>query len=105
MFESWFRTLTARRACVLGAAALITVGIAPARAQLVLPGAVAPTPEGTVASPAKKRRVGGEMGAAAGPAIMPKAPAEDAIVGKIIKRDGEGSAIEFSRAGADLQVA
>ena len=45
------------------------------------------------------------MGAAAGPAIMPKAPAEDAIVGKIIKRDGEGSAIEFSRAGADLQVA
>jgi len=72
----------------------------------VLPGAVAPTPEGTVASPqAKKRSVGGEMGAAAGPAIMPKAPSEDAIIGKILKLDGEASAIEFSRAGADLQVA
>jgi hypothetical protein len=66
---------------------------------------VAPTPEGTVAGGAKKKAVGGEMGAAAGPAIMPKAPAEDAIVGKALKRDGVGSAIEFSRAGAELQVA
>jgi hypothetical protein len=107
MFGSGFRTPTARRrvACVLGAAA-IAACIAPAGAQLVLPGAVAPTPEGTVASPqAKKRSVGGEMGAAAGPAIMPKAPSEDAIIGKILKLDGEASAIEFSRAGADLQVA
>jgi len=107
MIDSGFRTRAARRARVIGAAALIAVGVAPARAQLMLPGAVAPSPQGTVASPgqSKKRSVGGEMGAAAGPAIMPKAPAEDAIVGKILKHDGEGSAIEFSRADADLQVA
>jgi len=107
MFGSGFRTLSAsaRRAPVFGAAALIVTGVVSAKAQLVLPGAVAPTPEGTVASPTKKRGVGSEMGAAAGPAIMPKAPTEDAIVAKILKQDGQGSAIEFSRAGADLQVA
>jgi len=105
MFGSGFRTLAARRAHILNVAALIALGVASARAQLVLPGAVDPTPEGTTAGPTKKRSVGGEMGAAAGPAIMPKAPTEDAIVGKILKRDGEGSAIEFSRAGADLQAA
>ena len=70
----------------------------------MLPGAVAPTPEGTVTSPARKKRVGGEMGAAAGSAVMPKAPTEDMIVGKTLKLDGEGSAIEFSREGNDLQV-
>jgi hypothetical protein len=105
MFEFGFPTLAARRARILGAAGLIAAGIVSAEAQLVLPGAVAPTPEGTVASPTKKKGDGSEMGAAAGPAIMPKAPTEDAIMGKTLKRDGEGSAIEFSRAGAELQVA
>lgn len=84
---------------------LIAAGAAPALAQLVLPGAVAPTPEGTVATGQKKKSVGGEMGAAAGPAIMPKAPTEDTIVGKTLKRDGENGAIEFSRNGSELQVA
>jgi len=106
MFESGFRTPGARRARVFGAAALIAIGGVSASAQIVLPGAVAPSPEGTVAGAAKNKSAGGgEMGAAAGPAIMPKAPAEDAIVGKTLKLDGEGSAIEFSRAGAILQVA
>ena len=105
MFEFGFPTLAERRARILGAAGLIAAGIVSAEAQLVLPGAVAPTPEGTVASPTKKKGDGSEMGAAAGPAIMPKAPTEDAIMGKTLKRDGEGSAIEFSRAGAELQVA
>jgi hypothetical protein len=85
------------------------VGAPTAQAQLALPGAVAPTPEGTVASPSvakpKKKRVSsGEMGEARGPAIMPKAPSEDTIVGKTLKLDGSGSAIEFSRGGTDLQV-
>jgi len=80
----------------------------PADAQLALPGAVAPTPEGTVTSPAakprKKRVNSGEMGEARGPAIMPKAPSEDTIIGKSLKLDGTASAVEFARAGADLQV-
>jgi hypothetical protein len=81
----------------------------PAIAQLALPGAVAPTPEGAVASPgapkAKKKVSGGEMGAARGPIVMPKAPSEDTIVGKPLKLDGSGSLIEFSKNGDDLQVA
>jgi len=69
----------------------------------VLPGAVAPTPEGTVASPqAKKRSVGGEMGAAAGPAIMPKAPSEDAIAGDDLRRSGEACRVEV--AGTPLKL-
>lgn len=89
--------------------AIAIVGVAsPAGAQLALPGAVAPTPEGTVTSPAakpKKKRVSsGEMGEARGPAVMPKAPSEDTIVGKSLKLDGAGSTIELARAGADLQV-
>ncbi len=79
-------------------------------AQLSLPGAVAPTPEGTLTSPSgapkpKKKVSSGEMGAARGPVVMPKAPSEDTILGKTLKLDGAGSAIEFSRAGTDLQVA
>lgn len=101
------RTLIAR--CAPAAGLAILIGLSPALAQLALPGAVAPTPEGTVTSPGqpgKKKRVGGgEMGLARSTAVMPKAPSEDTILGKTLKLDGEGSAIEFSRAGADLQVA
>jgi hypothetical protein len=86
---------------------------APLEAQLALPGAVAPTPEGTVTGPSsggaakpKKKRVSvsGAMGESSGHAVMPKAPSEDTIVGKTLKLDGTGSALEFSRAGTDLQV-
>ena len=80
---------------------------APTKAQLALPGAVAPTPEGAVTSPGgkpKKKFGSGEMGAARGPIVMPKAPSEDTIIGKTLKLDGSGSAIEFARAGTDLQV-
>lgn len=104
---SW--TVFAQRAAGAALAALV-VGVAtPATAQLALPGAVAPTPEGTVTSaapkPKKKRVSSGEMGEARGPAVMPKAPSEDTILGKSLKLDGAGSAIEFARSGADLQVA
>lgn len=103
-------TLTARRAVIVGL--VIGVSLAATGAgysQLALPGAVAPTPEGTITAPGqptKKKRVGGdEMGLARYAAVMPKAPSEDTIVGKTLKLDGEGSLIEFARNGADIQVA
>lgn len=102
---SW--TIFARAAAGAASAALLCAA-APATAQLALPGAVAPTPEGAVTSPTpkpKKKVSSGEMGAARGPIVMPKAPSDDTIVGKTLKLDGSGSAIEFSRAGAELQVA
>jgi hypothetical protein len=81
--------------------------VTPALCQLALPGAVAPTPEGTVTSPSpkpKKKLSSGEMGQARGPAVMPKAPSEDTILGKTLKLDGAGSAVEFSRAGSDIEI-
>jgi hypothetical protein len=104
--SSW--TKFSRAALFLAATTCAFWLIEPASAQMALPGAVAPTPEGTVASPAAKpkRRVSGsgEMGSARGPIVMPKAPSEDTIVGKTLKLDGNGSAIEFSKSGDDLQV-
>lgn len=84
-----------------------------ARAQMALPGAVAPEPEGTVshgasapkAAPKKKPALSrGEMGAAAGPVTLAKAPSTDLIVGKSLRLDGGGSAIEIAKAGADIEV-
>ncbi|WBK00282.1 hypothetical protein [Methylocystis parvus] len=101
---SW--TFFARAAAGTALAGILTA--APATAQLALPGAVAPTPEGTVTSPSaprpKKKVSSGEMGQARGPVVMPKAPSEDTIIGKTLKLDGSGSVIEFSRGGTDLQV-
>lgn len=103
---SW--TFFARAASGATLAALLWAA-APATAQLALPGAVAPTPEGTVTSPSapkpKKRVSSGGMGQARGPVVMPKAPSDDTIVGKTLKLDGSGSTIEFSRGGSDLQAA
>ncbi|RTL87336.1 MAG: hypothetical protein EKK29_07100 [Hyphomicrobiales bacterium] len=77
----------------------------PVSAQMALPGAVEPTPEGTVASPRPKKKLSsGEMGSARGPVVMPKAPSEDTIVGKALMLDGNGSTIEFARNGSDVQV-
>lgn len=97
-----------RGLAVLVGAPVIALLVTPAAAQLALPGAVAPTPEGAIATPAqkaKKKYADGEGGAALGPAIIPKAPSEETIVGKTLTLDGARSTIEFSRAGADLQVA
>jgi len=75
---------------------------APVFGQLALPGAVSPTPEGSVAhSDGGRRRHGGEGGSA----IAPKPPSEDSIVGHALHLDGSRSSIEFQRAGAELQVA
>ena len=76
-----------------------------ADAQIALPGAVAPTPAGTVTQAAKpKSRGGGGMGEARVKAVMPKAPAEDALLDKTLKLNGVGSEIQITRAGNDFQV-
>jgi len=95
----------------MAAAALLLLAPAATKAQLALPGAVAPAPAGSIAAPTLgKKRVsapvgegGGESGR--GPAIAPKLPSEDTIVGKALHLDGSRSTIELSRSGADLQVA
>lgn len=102
--------------CVKGLVAIfcmLATGIAGANAQMALPGAVAPDPEGTVshgaapkaAAPKKKHVSSREMGAAAGPVILAKSPSADTIVGKSLRLDGGGSAIEIAKVGAtDIQV-
>jgi len=76
-----------------------------AKAQMALPGAVAPTPAGTVTQAAKpKSRGGGGVGEARVKAVMPKAPTEEAILDKSLKLDGAGSEIQITRAGTDFQV-
>lgn len=76
-----------------------------AYAQMALPGAVAPTPAGAIASTGGSKKNVGAMGEARLKAVMPKAPADDTIVGKTLKHDGAGSEIQIVRNGADLQVA
>jgi len=103
------RKLVWRRVAALAALPILVIAAQPASAQLALPGAVAPAPAGSLASPnakpARKRAPAGEEGEARGPAIAPKLPTEDAIVGKTLHLDGTRSAIEFQRSGSDTQVA
>lgn len=94
-----------RHAAAIVVSASLIVAAAPVHAQLALPGAVAPTPAGTIVSaPKAKKRAATGMGEARGTAVMPKAPSEDTIIGKGLTRDGTGSVMTLARAGADLQV-
>jgi hypothetical protein len=112
MSKRRFFSLGRRHAATLGL--LAALAAEPAAAQLALPGAVAPSSEGSVAEGVqpgaavkKKRHVGGESGAdaGAGPAVAPKPPSEDTIAGKPLYLDGTRSAIEFTRAGGDTKIA
>ena len=86
--------------------ALTAIQTPRASAQMALPGAVAPTPVGTVTKTAKPKSLsGGGMGEARLKAVMPKAPAEDSLIDKTLKLDGVGSEIQVTRAGTDFQVA
>jgi hypothetical protein len=105
MSKRWLRTQ--RALALLAACALLAPGAERAAAQLALPGAVAPAPAGTVTTqgaPAKKKpRAAGDE--AAGPAIAPKLPTEESLVGKTLHLDGSRSTIEFQRVGGHTQVA
>jgi hypothetical protein len=97
-------------------------GPTPAKAQLALPGAVAPSEEGAIAegvhtgggqsgaTGAKKKRVahtgggGADPDAAAGAAVAPKPPSEDMIAGKPLYLDGSRSSIEFTRFAGETRI-
>jgi hypothetical protein len=120
MSNRWFSEPCRRRAGVMAALAALLTGHAPiAHAQISLPGAIAPAQEGAVAEgvgqpaargggkPAHKRaRLAGdkEDEAAKGPAIAPKPPTDDAIIGKALYQDGSRSVVEFQSLGGDTQL-
>ena len=70
-----------------------------AKAQLQLPGAFAPAPEGATSTPGdikpKKR----------GPPPPAKVPNDDAIAGRTVKQNGRVGLIEFRKDGKELKVA
>ena len=87
--------------------ATLTAAPGPARAQMELPGAVAPTPEGTSVSPGAARpkprtRAPGELPpAAAAPA---KVPAALSLAGQTLSLNGRKSQITFEAHDKDLSV-
>jgi hypothetical protein len=92
------------RACLLCLALLLAP--VSARAQLALPGAVAPTPEGQTmtppASPSTAPRNTQSPGS--GPAKRSKPPAESAIVGQTLSLNGTRGALVIEKDGGDLRV-
>ena len=92
------------RVAVIACLAFLTTQTRDVDAQISLPGAVAPTPVGAVTKAAKPKSRGGGMGEARLKAVMPKAPAEDALIDKTLKLDGVGSELLITRAGTDFHV-
>lgn len=74
-----------------------------ALAQFALPGAVAPSPAGSVAAPAETSKPKPRGQGAVTP-IAPKLPSEDTIVGHTLYLDGSRSSIELQRQGGALEV-
>ena len=70
----------------------------PALAQMQLPGAVAPTGEGTVVTPGvpKPKRTG--------PPPPVKVPTDDGLLGRTLVQNGRAGAIQFSRDGKDVRI-
>lgn len=94
------------------AAAIILCFGGSAIAQMALPGSIAPAEEGAVAPQAqasksgKSIRRGGEADAEGRrPAIAPKLPTDDAILGKTLTLDGSRGGVEFQRVGDRIEVA
>lgn len=74
--------------------------VAPAFAQVQLPGAVAPTASGTVnkpAGPPKPRR--------AGPPPPPKVPSDDGLLNRTLTHNGRSGTMQFAKDGKDLRLA
>jgi hypothetical protein len=94
------------RAIGLGSGVATAFALSGARAQLALPGAIAPAPAGSVAAPVEggKPRPRAAASGAVAP-IAPKLPSEDTIVGHALYLDGTRSTIELQRQGEGLEVA
>lgn len=71
----------------------------PAAAQMQLPGAVAPTEAGAVASPTPAAKPKPK-----GPPPPPKIPSEDTLLNRTIQQNGRAGALQFARDGAELRV-
>ncbi len=87
-------------ACAFGVASA-----APAMAQLVLPGAAAPTPAGATPAPAggKKPSKGGG-GPESGGVALTKAPGEDTVAGHQFQRNGSAGVLALDRPARDLEI-
>lgn len=68
-----------------------------------LPGAFNPTPAGTVSKPTAAHP-GGSKPARKLPPAPPKVPSSDALIGRSLMQNGRAGAMEFGKAGADLQL-
>ncbi|MDE2364948.1 MAG: hypothetical protein KGM42_19895, partial [Hyphomicrobiales bacterium] len=83
--------------------ALMMASIAsPARAQMQLPGAVAPAAAGTVSAPAAAKAAKPKPKRVA-PAA-PRIPTDDAVVGHALMLNGKTGLMEFSRQAKELQL-
>ncbi|MFO1117072.1 MAG: hypothetical protein U1E28_15425 [Beijerinckiaceae bacterium] len=82
------------------AVALALIQPTASSAQLQLPGAFNPAPEGTVGAPdggiPKPKRVG--------PPPPPKVPPDEAVIGRVLMLNGKAGLIEFRRDGKEFQV-
>ncbi|MBB4197247.1 hypothetical protein CCR94_14545 [Rhodoblastus sphagnicola] len=74
-----------------------------AQAQLALPGAVAPTPEGESMAPPKPHAAPRKT-EGAGPVSRPKPPAESAILGQTLSLNGTRGVLTVEKTGDDLRV-
>ncbi|MBY6243660.1 hypothetical protein [Methylosinus sp. Sm6] len=74
-----------------------------ARAQLALPGAIAPQPTGSVAAPAEGAKPRPRVESVT--PVAPKLPSEETIIGHALYLDGSRSSIELQRQGEGLEVA
>jgi hypothetical protein len=80
-------------------ASALALSALPALAQLQLPGAVTPSGEGAVVTPAgppKPKRTG--------PPPPPKVPADDLIVGRTLERNGRAGVMQFAKEGKDIRL-
>lgn len=101
------------RICI-GAIGLVLIGTlaaGPARAQLVLPGAQAPTPAGTPQAappvPPSSGMPGGSPGQSGQPPALPPAPKPvglETVLGREMKRNGREGTIRIERAGKPAPV-
>lgn len=83
----------------------LVLALAPARAQLALPGAAPPAPVGAAAVASKPKKAGaGKKEAKAGKKELSTAPAVETIVGRPLSRNGKEGLLQVSGSGKTLNV-